>query len=86
MNESDADDVTDVEIEAYVVQLCRAAEQGAKAAAILAEVSSAFPHVEDERIKRCAASAANRLLEQGEYIRPRRRVRRLDESIKSPRM
>lgn len=52
MNEPDSADVNDLEIEAYVALLCRAAEQ----------------------------------VEQGGYIMPRRRVRRLDESLKPPGM
>ena len=59
-------EVDDLEIEAHVIRLCRAAPRGTRAAAILKGTQEAFPGIDNERLRRCAASAADRLMAQAQ--------------------
>lgn len=62
-------EIADVEVEAYIVRLCRAAPRFKKGAEILADARKAFDGIEEKRLKACAAAAANKLIAQGGYAR-----------------
>lgn len=57
-------EVSDVEIVAHVVRLCRAARPGVQAKEVFSQVEADFPDAPASRLRACIADAAQRLMKQ----------------------
>ena len=58
-----AQEVSDLEIVAYTVRLCRAADSRTTGRAVMGWLKSAFPDAGDDRLRQCAVEAAKRMMQ-----------------------